>query len=60
MTNGDKIRAMTDEELAIALQEIIEADVCLNPKCFDCDSCCFTSFCDTRDAASWVKQEEEE
>lgn len=58
MTNGDKIRSMTDEELVDALFIADEADVRLYPNgfCFDladagCDDDCRTCF------INYLKQE---
>ena len=47
MANGDKIRDMTDEELAMLLQPICPAEMCPDTIPHDCYKCCF----------NWLKQE---
>lgn len=48
MTNGDKIRAMTDEELAIQLEEFI---------CYNVKECRREDISCTECALKWLKQE---
>ena len=45
MTNADRIRAMSDEELAAALAILTKYDVCINPGAMGCDDCPFSVFC---------------
>ena len=45
MTNADRIRAMSDEELAEALATLTKVDVCLNPNAVGCENCPFSVFC---------------
>ena len=43
-TNADRIRAMSDEELAEVIAIITKDDVCLSQSA-SCDSCRFNDFC---------------
>lgn len=45
MTNADRIRAMTDEELAEVLSVLTRHDVCMNHSVESCESCPFSVFC---------------
>lgn len=45
LTNADRIRAMTDEELAEVLAVLTKNDVCMNPYLMGCDGCPFSNFC---------------
>ena len=45
MTNADKIRAMSDEELAEFIAVITKYDVCMNPSANGCEECLFCAFC---------------
>lgn len=44
-TNADRLRAMSDEELAQILALLTEHDLCLNPSATSCDDCLLSSFC---------------
>lgn len=44
MTNADRIRAMTDEELAIFVRAVIMADGCPNGE-VDCNECSVMEIC---------------
>lgn len=62
-TNADRIRYMTDEELALVLKILAKNDVCLNPNndgCDDCADCVFHQFCKSvrceEDVEYWLKQ----
>ena len=44
ITNGDRIRSMNDEELAVFVRSIIIAEDCHAPGC-DCDKCFFKEPC---------------
>ena len=43
-TNADRIRAMSDEELAVFVRSIIIAEDCPDTEC-DCDKCFFKEPC---------------
>ena len=43
-TNADRIRSMSDEELAVFVRSIIIAEDCPAPGC-DCDKCFFKDPC---------------
>lgn len=56
MTNADKIRAMSDEELAYTISEIAsncERNTECNQSCGGCDE----YFCEAPDCLKWLKQE---
>lgn len=57
-TNADRIRAMSDEELAKIIEITIEDDICLYPSNGHCPSCIFSELCDIErgDALSWLRQ----
>ena len=59
MTNGDRIRAMSDEELAGILVLLTKHDLCLNPSATICDDCLLHSFCSgctEGDELYWLQQ----
>jgi hypothetical protein len=51
MTNADRIRAMSDEELADFLSQYKFCDICDE----GCDSCTYNGDCDKR-LLQWLKQ----
>ena len=51
MTNADRIRAMSDEELAVFLGECKFCDICEE----GCDYCTYEGDCDER-LLDWLKQ----
>ena len=55
MTNADRIRAMSDEELAEFLGEYRFCDICEE----GCDACSYHGDCDKR-IMEWLKQPAEE
>lgn len=62
-TRGDRIRAMSDEELAKILALLTEHDLCLNPSATSCDDCLLSSFCSgctEGDELYWLQQPAEE
>ena len=62
-TNGDRIRAMTDEDLAAALSILTKNEICLNPSEAICDSCLFSLFCGECPQGGeleWLKQPAED
>lgn len=58
MTNADRIRAMTDEELAIFLDDVQKYNIYCEP--IICDDCkdCMTDLC-WQCWRAWLKQEAE-
>lgn len=54
MTNGDRIRTMTDEELAAFLHKITSC--CYSQKCMDCPFY-YVYNCDYVSLTEWVKSE---
>ena len=61
-TNADRIRAMSDEELAKIIRVLVRHLRCLNPTCGDCDQCPLTRICDlTEDEVlDWLHKSAEE
>ena len=58
-TNADRIRSMSDEELAEALAILTKVDVCLNPNAMGWEDCPFSAFCSDCIEGSeleWLKQ----
>lgn len=63
MTNADRIRSMSDEELAEILELLTKHDLCLNPSATSCDDCLLSSFCSgctEGDELYWLQQPAEE
>lgn len=63
MSNADRIRAMSDEELAGILALLTKHDLCLNPSATSCDDCLLHSFCSgctEGDELYWLQQPAEE
>lgn len=58
MTNGDRIRAMTDEELAKVLGFFTHINECLNPGCGRCGACKVREFCEMQPGQEleWLQQ----
>lgn len=56
MTNADRIRAMTDEELAEFIASAVDCCNCKHPRngCSENDETCAACWCD------WLKQEVKE
>jgi hypothetical protein len=52
MTNGDRIRAMSDEELADFILDIRENGICFNNKCYNNDPNRGCDYC----TLEWLKQ----
>ena len=61
MTNFDRIKGMSVEELAEILDASTEADVCLNTSA-SCDECMFARYCEIviGQATKWLESEAEE
>ncbi|MBR2388245.1 MAG: hypothetical protein IKB02_05700 [Clostridia bacterium] len=61
MTNFERIKGMSVEELAEILDVITKADVCLNPNA-SCDECMFARYCEIGigQAKKWLEMEAEE
>ena len=55
MTNGDRIRAMSDEQLADFLGQYKFCDMCVE----GCDACTYYGECENR-LLEWLKQPESE
>ena len=59
ITNADRIRSMSDEELAVFVRSIIIAEDCPAPGC-DCDKCFFKELCfngsEWHKEIEWLKQ----
>lgn len=62
MTNYDRIRSMSVEDLANFLEAAAEADVCIMPKLDSCEECKFSFLCDMPAglAEEWLLSEVEE
>lgn len=62
MTNFERIKSMTIDELAETLEAIVENDVCLVNGHQWCDTCKFASFCDVQagDVKKWLESEDTE
>ena len=63
MTNADRIRAMSDEELAEVLSLLTKNDVCVNTSAVFCTGCPFDAFCsDCKEGneLEWLQQPAEE
>lgn len=61
MTNFERIKAMSVDELAEIMNVILESDVCLMPHSFTlCGECKFSKFCDLSqgEAKKWLNEEE--
>lgn len=61
MTNFERIKAMSIDELAEILDNILENDICLIPHSFTwCSECRFSKFCDLSqgEAKKWLNEEE--
>ena len=58
VTNADRIRAMTDEELRKAISVIVKFESCINPMCGNCDQCPLAGICDLleEDVLEWLQQ----
>lgn len=59
MTNADRIRAMSDEELAKMIAFLIEKDECFREDiddCYKCPLCSFCSNCKPGGELEWLKQ----
>ena len=60
MTNFERIKAMSIDELAEVLDIILENDVCLAPHTETlCDECRFSKFCELSqgEAKKWLNKE---
>ncbi len=59
MTNYEKIKKMSVDELSAVLETIIEADVCLNKNGNCYKDCVFRYFCDIErgEAKKWLEEE---
>ena len=60
MTNFERIKAMSVDELAEILEVIIEGDICLTPsEAIWCTECKFSKFCDLSqgEARKWLRKE---
>ena len=59
MTNADRIRSMSDEELVEVLRPIYDNEICINPTCL-CEKCYFDRFCShygkKLDVNEWLQQ----
>lgn len=62
MTNFERIKAMSVDELAETLEAVLKEDVCLMNGHQWCSECRFASFCDTKvgDAKKWLESEAKE
>lgn len=61
MTNFERIKAMSVDELAEILDNILENDICLISDSFTwCSECRFSKFCDLSqgEAKKWLNEEE--
>ena len=61
MTNFERIKTMSVDELAEILDNILENDICLIPNSFTwCTECKFSKFCDLSqgEAKKWLNEEE--
>lgn len=58
MTNADRIRAMTDEELKKALSFFTHINECLNPGCGRCGLCEIRGLCELQPGQEleWLQQ----
>lgn len=59
MTRADRIRAMSDKELAGILALLTKHDLCLNPSATSCNDCLLHSFCSgctEGDELYWLQQ----
>ena len=58
LTNGDRIRAMSDEELAKIIAVFVSYPRCVNPKCGNCDLCPLTDICDIKEGEEldWLRK----
>jgi hypothetical protein len=58
MTNADRIRAMSDEELAAYLSILSEYSCCFNPINISCSACPWDEFCSIgkEDVLPWLQQ----
>ena len=63
LSNADRIRTMSDDELAEILALLTKHDLCLNPSATSCDDCLLFSFCSgctEGDELYWLQQPAEE
>lgn len=65
ITNADRIRKMTDEELTILARAVIRVEDCPAPKNYDCDKCIFRRLCNHPEKylgneIEWLQQPMEE
>lgn len=62
MTNFDRIKGMSVEEISAILENVLEADVCLNKNGNCYEDCVFRYFCDLNcgEAKEWLESEVEE
>lgn len=59
LSNADKIRSMSDEELAEYIAVITKYDICINPSangCEECPFCVFCSDCIEGQELEWLQQ----
>lgn len=59
MTNYERIKNMTIEEMAELFDVLNEQDICLKPNCKDCHNCFYDLWCSYRHKKSieWLKGE---
>jgi hypothetical protein len=59
MTNFERIKAMSIEEMAELFDVLNENDICLKPKCKDCHECIYDEWCSNRHRKSieWLESE---
>lgn len=60
MTNFERIKAMTIEEMAIYLAIIARSDNCIDSRAMGCDDCIFNEICKLRskkDCVKWLESE---
>jgi hypothetical protein len=61
MTNFERIKAMSVDELAEFLEDFLESDVCIMHNTFTlCHECKYSSLCDLSrgEAKKWLNEEE--